>query len=194
MGNEPDTEHFPESAYDYWHSLYEFTHSLDPQNRPVTFVCCQNNYEKDIVTRTMDVVCLNRYYGWDNLSGDLEAASYAWNLELDFWEKIGKPVMMTEYGADTLAGLHNCAPEMWSEEFQVELYKMYSKAFDGRDFFIGEQAWNFADYATLQGCMRADGNRKGIFTRDRRPKLIAHYFRDRWEHIPNFHYKDSNNL
>mgnify|MGYP001160383323 CR=1 FL=1 len=54
----------------------------------------------------MDVVCLNRYYGWYNLSGDLEAASYAWNLELDFWEKIGKPVMMTEYGADTLAGLH----------------------------------------------------------------------------------------
>ena len=194
MGNEPDTEHFPESAYDYWHSLYEFTHRLDPQNRPVTFVCCQNNYEKDIVTRTMDVVCLNRYYGWYNLSGDLEAASYAWNLELDFWEKIGKPVMMTEYGADTLAGLHNCAPEMWSEEFQVALYKMYSKTFDGRDFFIGEQAWNFADYATLQGCMRADGNRKGIFTRDRRPKLIAHYFRDRWEHIPNFHYKDSNNL
>lgn len=43
---------------------------------------------------------------------------------------------------------------MWSEEFQVELYKMYSKAFDGRDFFIGEQAWNFADYATLQGCMQ----------------------------------------
>lgn len=42
--------------------------------------------------------------------------------------------------------------------------------------------------------MRADGNRKGIFTRDRRPKLIAHYFRDRWEYIPNFHYKDSNNL
>lgn len=47
--------------------------------------------------------------------------------------------MMTEYGADTLAGLHNCAPEMWSEEFQVELYKMYSKAFDGRDFLSGNR-------------------------------------------------------
>lgn len=189
MGNEPDTEHFPESAYDYWHSLYEFTHKLDPQNRPVTFVCCQNNYEKDIVTRTMDVVCLNRYYGWYNLSGDLEAASYAWNMELDFWEKTGKPVMMTEYGADTLPGLHNCVPEMFSEEFQVELYKMYSKAFDNRKFFIGEHAWNFADYATLQGCMRPDGNRKGIFTRDRRPKMIAHYFRERWRNIPNFNYE-----
>ena len=64
MGNEPDTEHFPESAYDYWHSLYELTHSLDPADRPVTFVCCQNNYERDLVTRTMDVVCVNRYYGW----------------------------------------------------------------------------------------------------------------------------------
>lgn len=189
MGNEPDTEHFPESAYDYWHSLYELTHKLDPQNRPVTFVCCQNNYERDIVTRTMDVVCLNRYYGWYNLSGDLEAASYAWNMELDFWEKTGKPVMMTEYGADTLSGLHNCVPEMFSEEFQVEFYKMYSKAFDGRKFFIGEHAWNFADYATLQGCMRPDGNRKGIFTRDRRPKMIAHYFRERWKNIPNFNYK-----
>ena len=189
MGNEPDTEHFPESAYDYWHSLYKLTHKLDPQNRPVTFICCQNNYEKDIVTRTMDVVCLNRYYGWYNLSGDLEAASYAWNLELDFWEKLGNPVMMTEYGADTLPGLHNCVPEMFSEEFQVEFYKMYSKAFDGRTFFIGEQVWNFADFATIQGCMRADGNRKGIFTRDRRPKMIAHYFRERWEKIPDFGYK-----
>lgn len=120
-----------------------------------------------------------------------EAASYAWNMELDFWKKIGKPVMMTEYGADTLAGLHNCSPEMWSEEFQVEFYKMYSKAFDGRDFFIGEHAWNFADYATLQGCMRADGNRKGIFTRERRPKMIAHYFRERWDKIPNCGYKTS---
>lgn len=189
MGNEPDTENFPESAYDYWHSLYKLTHKLDPQNRPVTFICCQNNYEKDIVTRTMDVVCLNRYYGWYNLSGDLEAASYAWNLELDFWEKLGNPVMMTEYGADTLPGLHNCVPEMFSEEFQVEFYKMYSKAFDGRTFFIGEQVWNFADFATIQGCMRADGNRKGIFTRARRPKMIAHYFRERWEKIPDFGYK-----
>lgn len=87
MGNEPDTEHFPESAYEYWHSLYEYTHTLDPQDRPVTFVCCQNNYEKDLVTRTMDVVCINRYYGWYNLSGDLDAACYALNMELDFWEK-----------------------------------------------------------------------------------------------------------
>lgn len=181
MGNEPDTEHFPESAYDYWHSLYEYTHELDPQNRPVTFVCCQNNYEKDIVTRTMDVVCINRYYGWYNLSGDLDAACYAWNIELDFWKAIGKPVMITEYGADTVAGIHNCVPEMFSEEFQMEYFKRINEVLDSFDFIVGEQVWNFADFATLQGCMRVDGNKKGLLTRDRRPKLAAHYFRQRWE-------------
>lgn len=189
MGNEPDTEHFPQSAYDYWRPLYELTHKLDPQNRPVTLVCCQNNYEKDIITRTMDVVCINRYYGWYNLSGDLEAASYALNMEMDFWEKIGKPVMMTEYGADTIQGVHNCVPEMFSEEFQVEYYRMHSEVFDKRSFFIGEHVWNFADFATIQGCMRADGNRKGLFTKDRRPKLSAHYFKRRWGEVPNFSYK-----
>ena len=190
MGNEPDTEHFPESAYDYWHSLYELTHKLDPADRPVTFVCCQNNYERDIVTRTMDVVCINRYYGWYNLSGDLDAACYALNMELDFWEKQNKPVMITEYGADAISGIHESVPEMFSEEFQREYYRRQNAEFDKRSFFIGEQVWNFADFATIQGCMRADGNKKGLFTRDRRPKMVAHYFKERWGEIPNFDYKN----
>ncbi len=189
MGNEPDTEHFPESAYEYWRSLYELTHQLDPAGRPVTFVCCQNNYEKDLVTRTMDVVCLNRYYGWYNLSGDLDAACYGLNQELDFWEKQNKPVMITEYGADAIAGIHECVAEMFSEEFQVEFYERQNAEFDKRKFFIGEHVWNFADFATIQGCMRADGNKKGLLTRDRRPKMAAHYFRKRWKEIPDFGYK-----
>lgn len=190
MGNEPDTEHFPQSAYDYWQYLYKLTHNLDPSNRPVTFVCCQNDYTKDLVTRTMDVVCINRYYGWYNLSGDLDAACYGLNMEFDFWEKLDKPVMITEYGADTIAGVHQCVPEMFSEEFQIEYYERLNQEFDKRDFFIGEHVWNYADFATIQGCMRADGNKKGLLTRDRRPKMAAHYFRKRWESIPNFNYKD----
>ncbi len=189
LGNEPDTEHFSQAAYDYWHGLYTYTHELDPSDRPVTMVCCQNNYEDDIVTRTMDVVCINRYYGWYNLSGDLDAACYGLNIELDFWEQQGKPVMITEYGADAVAGIHACVPEMFSEEYQVEFYRRQNAEFDKRSFFIGEQVWNFADFATIQGVMRVDGNRKGLLTRDRRPKLAAHYFRQRWASIENFGYK-----
>ena len=103
-----------------------------------------------------------RYYGWYNLSGDLDAACYGLNQELDFWEKQNKPVMITEYGADAVAGIHECVPEMFSEEFQVEFYKRQNAEFDRRKFFIGEHVWNFADFATVQGCMRVDGNKKGL--------------------------------
>ena len=70
IANEPDTEHFPQAAYDYCYPLYQLAHDCDPQNRPVTLVCCQNNDTADIITRAMDVCCLNRYYGWYNLSGE----------------------------------------------------------------------------------------------------------------------------
>ena len=183
LGNEPDTEHFPQSAYDYWTPLYDLAHKLDPQNRPVTMVCCQNDYTRDLITRTMDVVCINRYYGWYNLSGDLETAKYAFNIELDFWEEIDKPLILSEYGADTVNGLHNVVPEMFSEEFQVEYYEAIHECLDARAFVAGEFPWNFADFNTQQGPMRSGGNRKGLFTRDRKPKMAAHYFRRRWDHF-----------
>lgn len=191
IANEPDTEHFPQSACDYFYPLYELAHACDPQNRPVTLICCQNDYTKDRITRMMDVVCLNRYYGWYNLSGDLDAACDALNTELDFWEKIGKPVMFTEYGADTYPGIHNTNGEMFSEEFQMDYFARLDAQLDKRKFFIGEQIWNFADFSTIQGPMRVDGNKKGILTRDRRPKLAAHFLRRRWRNIPDFGYKGS---
>ena len=189
LGNEPDLEHYPESALEYWHALYEQAHAQDPQDRPVTLVCCQNDYTKDITTRTMDVVCINRYYGWYNLSGDLDAACAGLNEELDFWAGMGKPVAITEYGADTVNGLHDACGGMFSEEYQAEYYQRMGEEFDKRDFFIGEMPWNFADFATIQGPMRVGGNRKGLLTRDRRPKLAAHTLRRRWTAIPNFDYK-----
>ncbi|MBT1176370.1 beta-glucuronidase [Bifidobacterium callimiconis] len=178
-----------ENALKYFTPLYELAHEEDPQNRPVTIVCCQNDYTKDLVTRTMDVVCLNRYYGWYNLSGDLDAACYALNYELDWWEKIGKPVMFTEYGADTMEGVHGTHGKMWSEEYQRDYFARIDAEIDKRPWFIGEQLWNFADFVTIQGTMRVEGNRKGILTRDRQPKMAAHFLRGRWAAIPDFGYK-----
>lgn len=177
-------------AHDYFMPLYDLAHGLDPQNRPVTIVCCQNDYAKDLTTRLMDVVCLNRYYGWYNLSGDLDAACEALNIELDFWAVIGKPVMFTEYGADTIEGYHGTHGEMFSEEFQRDFYARIDAEIDKRPWFIGEQLWNFADFSTVQGPMRVEGNRKGILTRDRQPKMAAHWLRRRWTSIPDFGYKD----
>jgi beta-glucuronidase len=82
--------------------------------------------------------------------------------------------MITEYGADAIGGIHSAVPNMFSEEFQAEYYKAINAVLDEFPFVIGEHAWNFADFQTVQGTMRADGNKKGVFTRDRRPKLAAH--------------------
>ena len=43
--------------------------------------------------------------------------------------------------------------------------------------------WNFADFATKSGVMRVDGNKKGVFTRDRRPKAAAFALRKRWRKL-----------
>ena len=180
LGNEPSTDAMPDKAYDYWWPLYQLAHETDPQNRPVTLVGCQNIYEKDRIIPAMDIVFINRYYGWYNLSGDLETARYAFRMELDWWADKGKPIVLSEYGADTIAGLHSAAPDMFSEEFQVAYYETINACLDERPFIVGEMPWNYADFSTCQGPMRVGGNRKGLFTRDRRPKMAAHYFRKRW--------------
>ncbi|RFZ79577.1 beta-glucuronidase [Lacrimispora amygdalina] len=181
IANEPDTEKQPQEAYNYFKPLYDLAHQLDSQNRPVTLVACQNDYLRDITAPAMDVICVNRYYGWYELSGDLELAGEAFKNEMEYWQKIKKPWMITEYGADTISGLHSVLPNMWSEEFQTEFYRVMNSILDQYDFVVGEQLWNFADFNTIQGMMRVGGNKKGIFTRDRKPKLAAHYFKDRWE-------------
>ena len=180
LGNEPSTDIYPEKARDYWMPLYHLAHELDPQNRPVTVVGCQNAYDRDLTVPAMDIVFFNRYYGWYNLSGDLEAAKFAMRMELDWWADKGRPMVLAEYGADTIPGLHGAPAEMFTEEFQVEFYKAMSECLDERPFIVGEMPWNFADFSTCQGPMRAGGNRKGLFSRDRRPKMAAHFFRRRW--------------
>ena len=50
-----------------------------------------------------------------------------------------------------------------------------------RPFMAGMHVWNFADFKTGQGTMGTAGmNFKGVFTRDRRPKMAAHFLRACW--------------
>ena len=138
--------------------------------------------EQDTVAHLQDVICLNRYWGWYVEGGDLAAAEQGLEADLNAWaaKYSGKPIIITEYGADTLPGLHSIAPLMWSESYQSELLAMHGRVFDRIPAVVGEQVWNFADFATSQGIMRVGGNKKGVFTRDRQPKAAAHVLRQRW--------------
>jgi beta-glucuronidase len=138
-----------------------------------------------VISDLFDVLMLNRYYGWYVNTGDLPAAERALEAELNAWvKKHDKPIIMTEYGADTLSGLHSVLPVPWTEEYQTELLATFHRVFDRVDAVVGEQIWNFADFATLSGVKRVDGNKKGVFTRDRRPKAAAAHLRNRWRAVP----------
>ena len=130
-----------------------------------------------------DFICINRYYGWYFLGGQLAAAQAAFANEMEALHKqFGKPIIISEFGADTLAGTHAQPPEMWSEEYQVEVLKFHLDFAASHPYVVGLHIWNFADFKTGQGIIRMAGmNFKGVFTRDRRPKMAAHFLRERWK-------------
>lgn len=178
VANEPES-HTPESR-DYFAPLFDLVRELDP-TRPVGFVnMLLSPPDACLVTELADVVMVNRYYGW-YLGFDLAEAEQGLEDELVAWaDKHGKPILVTEYGGDAVAGLRSATAEPWTEEYQADLLDTYHRVFDRLDAVVGEHVWNFADFATLPSFMRVDGNKKGVFTRDRRPKLAAHRLRARW--------------
>jgi beta-glucuronidase len=178
IANEPESD--TEGAENYFRPLFDLTRRLDP-TRPVGFVNVMlAPYGKCRVSQFGDVLMLNRYYGWYVNTGELKAAEIAWEAELRGWASEGKPIIITEYGADTYAGLHSVTPTPWTEEYQVEYLDMNHRVFDRIAAVVGEQMWNFADFATTSGIMRVGGNKKGAFTRDRQPKAAAYALRRRW--------------
>ncbi len=189
IANEAAT--YQEGVYEYFEPLVKLARELDPQDRPMTIVLIMfATPETDLVTDLVDVIALNRYYGWYLNPGDLETAEKDLREELEAWEEKypEKPIMFTEYGADTVAGLHAIDDVPFTEEYQVRYYDMYHRVFDEFENLVGEQVWNFADFETKVGTSRVQGNKKGIFTRERQPKMIAHELRKRWTTIPNFNY------
>lgn len=129
-----------------------------------------------------DVMCVNRYFGWYTHTGELAAATKLLQLELDGLHKAyNKPIIVTEFGADTYPGMHTEQSELFTEEFQVEFIKAYLDFADQKDYIAGMHVWAFSDFKTGQGIIRFGGvNYKGVFTRDRKPKAAAHYLRSRW--------------
>lgn len=192
VANEPASEE--EGAYEYFEPLVKLTRELDPQKRPVTIVTHGGaGPDTDRIAELIDVLALNRYYGWYSESGEWDKIRFKLREEFDKWKNRcpGKPIMFTEYGADTIAGFHAVNPIMFTEEYQSEYYRVNHEVFDEYPEFVGEQVWNFADFETSQGIVRVQGNKKGIFTRERKPKAAAHELRKRWNSIPDFGYKQS---
>ncbi|NKZ20358.1 glycoside hydrolase family 2 TIM barrel-domain containing protein [Streptococcus ovuberis] len=162
---------------------YDNQRKLDFEKRPIVVPNIVNaTPELDKITEMCDIICLNRYYGWYIDHGYLDAAIPKLCAEIERWhEKYpDKPIMFSEFGVDTVSGMHSLYKNPYSEEFQVQFYQEHFAVLDRYEYIIGEHLWNFADFATGNNIRRIDGNLKGIFTRDRRPKSVAFEIQKRW--------------
>lgn len=177
LANEPHSTR--EGAKPFFRELYDLAQTLD-STRPITLASCMGTLEEAF--EFLDFICLNRYFGWYQLSGQIERGVELLSTELDLlYETYRKPILLTEFGADAIPGSHAHPPEMFSEEYQAALIAQYVTALRSKPYVIGEHIWNLCDFKTAQGITRIGGmNHKGIFTRDRRPKMAAHRLREIW--------------
>ncbi len=184
IGNEPNITgydgYYDGSGKKYWEEIFDYTRSLD-SSRPITVPNCTRAGLDDPVFEFSDILSINRYYGWYEYPGNLQLAIERLGREMDeLHNKYKKPVLVTEFGADSLSGSHSNSLQMFTEEYQSELIEDYVRCIESKPYTIGEMVWNFADFRTPQHFRRVILNLKGVFTRSREPKLAAFKLREIW--------------
>lgn len=170
-----------DSARPYFEKVAKTAREQD-SSRPLLLVMCHWPNEKcwDLA----DVVGINSYPGWYGGGAPLKETVEWWNGFLDkTYNSVHKPIMLTEFGGDALAGCHNLPSELWTEDYQRDLLDALLAVTREKDYLIGEHIWAFADFRTGQNDRRAYGNRKGVFTRDRQPKMAAYALRKIWREM-----------
>jgi beta-glucuronidase len=184
LGNEPNL--VGEEGYEkgtgraYWKEIFAHARTLDA-SRPMVVPNCLRAGINDPALEFSDILCINRYYGWYEYPGRLDYALTVLEEELDaLFAKYRKPLMMTEFGADTMPGMHSTSDQMFTEEYQTKMLAMYIRLLRSKEYTIGEHVWNFADFRTPQHFRRVMLNMKGVFTRDRQPKAAAFRLKTLW--------------
>ncbi len=171
LANEP-TDNMKESD-EYFRKLVEYSKTLE-KIRPIS-ATTYNGFNTDLVAKHLDVLMVNRYYGWYTDKGYTRPITQRLAADLQDWHKAyQKPLILSEYGADTTSGLHDVIKEFYiyydflikifkfcfktpshifSEDFQTEVLMEYFKGFDmlSKDYFVGELVWNFADFKCNRG-------------------------------------------
>lgn len=182
LANEPNVN--SEAGERFFREMAETARNSD-QSRPLTYAA-HLEPENNRGMKHYDVVCINKYYGWYMGPGDIDGTLSEFSKCMDrFYEAFEKPMILAEFGADAIAGMHHEPAQMFSEEFQAEIIMKQYQVFKEKTYAVGAHVWNFADFKTAQSISRIIYNRKGVFTRERQPKLAAHKLRELWRDRTN---------
>ncbi|MFO8057447.1 MAG: glycoside hydrolase family 2 TIM barrel-domain containing protein, partial [bacterium] len=172
VGNENLT--YLKRARKMYKRLISVCKRFDPE-REVTFALLCGPGVSPLLEKTgdlADVLFLNEYYGW--YFGE---ASGVGGLLDKFHEKYPeKPIVISEFGAGTVAGRHSDKPEKFSEEYQVHVYETQLKEVRARPFVKGTMPWILADFRCpwfKEEHPVYEMNLKGLLDYERKRKKMA---------------------
>jgi beta-glucuronidase len=115
---------------------------------------------EDPLAELVDLVSFNQYIGWYD-GAPAKAEQVSWEIAYD------KPVFVSEFGGGARQGYHGNANEMWTEEYQEDLYIKSLAMLDKIDGFVGTSPWILADFRSprrhLSG-IQDEFNRKGVLS------------------------------
>lgn len=150
-------------------------------SRPLTFA--SHHREHELCFDLADIVSLNLYPGWytDEDPGELVDQARRW---ADTAGGAGKPLIMSEFGADGYYGLREPGRARGTEERQADILEANLAAYMSRDFISGVLVWQFCDCRVSEATgwlltRAGTQNSKGVVDRYRRPKL-AYETVSRW--------------
>jgi beta-glucuronidase len=115
---------------------------------------------EDPLQEYVDIIAFNQYIGWyDGLPEKCKTAVF----DIQF----NKPVVISEFGAGALQGLHGERGARWTEEYQEYLYDETLKMLDKIPQLRGITPWILADFRSPRRVLNdiQDGwNRKGLIS------------------------------
>ena len=116
----------------------------------------------------MGVIGINEYYGWYN-------PDFASLPQLFENSHPDKPVIITEFGADAMPGLHGETETKGNEEFQEWVYKKQTEVLGKTSFVQGMTPWIMYDFRCPRrtAAIQKYYNRKGLLSPDKKHKKKA---------------------
>jgi len=167
VGNEnADTD----ARYGFMSRLAETARAADG-TRLITAACLINRERfaiEDRLAAHLDVVGINEYFGWyePDLAGlDRLLAN----------SRPGKPVVISETGADALAGLHGDERQLFTEEAQAAIYRGQIARISPVSYVRGLFPWLLYDFRSerRQTGYQRGYNLKGLIGNDKRTRKLA---------------------
>ena len=167
VGNEnPDTD----ERYSFMGKLVDFAHAAD-STRPVSAACLTyHNAIADRLEKHIDIIGVNEYIGW--YTPDFE------KLPLLFENsKPTKPVIITEFGADSLSGYRGTITDKTTEDFQEYFYQRQTELIAEIPYIKGTCPWILYDFRCPRRTHYLQNyyNRKGLLSADKKHRKLAFY-------------------